>query len=154
MSTITYLLTNMVTGDEYVGVTSAIAGLQGRLWNHKHRSTMNKYQHLPLYANIREYGWDNFRSSVLCEGDDEKYMCWLLQPTLNQCWVGKKPISQVQVEAARQANNKKVLCVETGVVYENARLADEATPTASYKGISAVCLGKRQRHGGFRWEFI
>lgn len=149
---ITYLLTNMITGEEYVGHTNDRKGLPGRLRNHKYRSKLDQYQHLPLYKNIKEYGWENFRSSVLCEGNEEEYYCWLLNPPLNQCFVGKKPVSQLQVQRSRESRNKPVRCIETGVVYENSRVID--LPGVSYKGVSGVCRGKRETHGGYHWEFV
>jgi hypothetical protein len=150
--TITYMLTNMVTGEEYVGVTTN--ELRVRCYHHKCRAKQGNHNHLPLYQNINQYGWDNFRSQVLCEGNDEEYYCWLMQPTLNQCWVGKKPISEIQVKACKESNSKKILCVETGVVYDSARDAGRALGKPKlFKGISNVLRGKVETAGGYHWEY-
>lgn len=51
--------------------------------------------------------------------------------------------------------SKAVLCVETGVVYKNARTASAETG-ANYTSISDVCNHKRGRTkaGGYHWEFV
>ena len=149
------MITNMATGDTYVGVTSAQKGLNGRLSNHKGRSITGKYNHLPLYANINQYGWDNFRPQVLCEGNEEEYYCWLMQPTLNQCWVGLKPISDIQVKACQESNSKQILCVETGVVYSSAREAGRLLNKPKlYSSISNVLRGKAETAAGYHWEVV
>ena len=145
----------MITGDTYVGVTSDRNGLKGRCYKHENRAKRGEHNHLPLYKNINEYGWSNFRSQVLCEGDDEEYYCWLMQPTLNQCWMGRKPISQVQVKAVQKANSKQIRCVETGVVYSSARDAGRQLGNPKlYSGISNVLRGKVERAGGYHWEYL
>ena len=147
------MLTNMVTGDTYVGVTNSKQGLKHRLACHKNRAQVGKHNHLPLYKNINTYGWDNFFAQTLCEGDDEEFYCWLMQPTLNQCWVGRKPISQKQVEATRKARMKAVLCVETGKVYASATEASQET-NALTSAISMCCKGTRNLAGGYHWKFV
>jgi hypothetical protein len=151
----TYLLTNLITGDEYVGVTGDKKGLKKRLANHKERARCGRYNHLPLYANINEYGWDNFHAKVIQEGDHEEYYCWLMRPTLNQCWVGKKPISQKQVEACRKANSKAIRCVETGAVYKSAREAGrQLGKDKLFSSISNVLKGKAETAAGYHWEYV
>ena len=48
---------------------------------------------------------------------------------------------------------KRVLCIETNIVYDSISDADKATGV-SFKNISAVCRGKRGKAGGFTWKFI
>lgn len=55
-------------------------------------------------------------------------------------------------KASVEACKKKVICIETGIIYESAREASKCTG-ASYKSISNVCLGKRKRTKGFHWKF-
>lgn len=47
----------------------------------------------------------------------------------------------------------KVLCVETGIIYESGRQASEITGT-SRSGISNCLRGKRKRAGGYHWKEI
>jgi len=145
----TYLLTNLLTGDEYVGVTGCRGGLKQRLIHHKSLAKKGRHNHLPLYENINKYGWENFIARVLCEGDDEEYVCWLLRPSLNQCWVGKKPVSQVQVEAARAARHVAVRDTKTGKVYESMKAARLDT------GCSESSISRSIRQGAkYRWEKV
>lgn len=48
---------------------------------------------------------------------------------------------------------KKVLCIETNVIYDSISDADKATGV-HFKNISAVCRGKRAKAGGFTWKFV
>lgn len=52
-------------------------------------------------------------------------------------------------------NQKKVLCVETGVIYNSAVAAHKATG-ADVRNISKVCRGKPNSHttGGYHWRFV
>lgn len=55
----------------------------------------------------------------------------------------------------KPVNCKKVLCVETGIVYESMHDAENETG-AKYKNISKVCKKEygRKTAGGFHWEII
>lgn len=63
---------------------------------------------------------------------------------LSELKIGKKPI-----------NCKKVLCVETGIIYESMHDAEKSTG-AKYKNISKVCKREygRKTAGGYHWEII
>lgn len=150
---VTYLLTNVITGDEYVGVTADKKGLKQRCNHHKARAKKGKHNHLPLYANINKYGWENFTSKVLCEGDDESYYVWLMCPTLNQLWRDDWTTPNEVRRKISDGVSKQVLCVETGVVYKSATEANNNTP-ANYAAISRCCSGKQKTAGGFHWEFL
>ena len=69
-------------------------------------------------------------------------------------WEGKERPKAVVAKIA-EANSKAVLCVETGVVYPNARIAAEAVGT-QYSSISAVCNNRNNRTlaGGYSWRFV
>lgn len=58
--------------------------------------------------------------------------------------LGKKPI-----------NCKKVLCIETGIIYDSMHTAEKETG-AKYKNISKVCKGKygRKTAGGYHWKIV
>ena len=145
----TYLLTNLVTGDAYVGVTTEV---KQRLIQHKSRAKKNTHNHLPLYDNINTYGWHNFYAQTLCEGDSEQYMVWLLQPTLNQCWNGRVCPDQV-VSATKEANSRKIKCVETGVVYSSLKEASTAVGKPEGRSISQVLRGKNETAYGYHWVY-
>ena len=58
--------------------------------------------------------------------------------------LGKKPI-----------NCKKVLCIETGIIYDSMHTAEKETG-AKYKNISKVCKGEygRKTAGGYHWRIV
>lgn len=51
-------------------------------------------------------------------------------------------------------NCKKVLCVETGIIYNSMHIAEKETG-AKYKNISKVCKGEygRKTAGGYHWQY-
>lgn len=67
----------------------------------------------------------------------------------------RKRSAAVQENIARlnRAKAKKVLCVETGVVYESTHEAGRQTGYAQ-ANISAACRGRRERAYGFHWEYV
>lgn len=71
-----------------------------------------------------------------------------------------KPRSEETKRKLREAHRrpfnkhvKKVVCVETGVVYPSIIDAFEQTGV-DRAGICLVCNGKRKSAGGFHWEFV
>lgn len=51
-------------------------------------------------------------------------------------------------------NCKKVLCIETGIIYDSMHIAEKETG-AKYKNISKVCKGEygRKTAGGYHWQY-
>lgn len=152
----TYLLTNLITGDTYVGCTGDKNGLKMRLVHHKSRAKLGKHNHLPLYENINTYGWENFYPQVLCEGDEEEYYVWLMQPTLNGTKGGRGghgPSSEKTNQLISEGNRKSVRCVETGEVFE--RMMDAAEFAGVSGGMITMAVqGKRKSAGGYHWEWV
>lgn len=56
-------------------------------------------------------------------------------------------------ERVAKSKYKKVLCVETGIVYESLKSAALATGTKD-SNISRVCHGRRKTTGGYHWEYV
>lgn len=50
-------------------------------------------------------------------------------------------------------NAKRVMCVETGEIFECITAVERATGICS-KNINAVVVGKRNRAGGFHWKYV
>jgi hypothetical protein len=87
-------------------------------------------------------------------------------------WFSTTRFKSVEAVYAHKENNKKsaakatktknsgagnhnataILCVDTGIVYATQRAAADATGALQAK-ISEVCNGKRNKAGGYRWEF-
>lgn len=49
-------------------------------------------------------------------------------------------------------NRRKVLCVETHIIYESTIEAEKSTGT-NHSNISAVCKGKHKTAGGYHWQY-
>ncbi|WVQ00107.1 hypothetical protein [Synechococcus phage MA10] len=147
----TYLLTNIETGDTYVGTTRQ--DLLQRLYNHRGRSRGGKYDHTPLYGNMKEYGSHNFKIELLAEGDREEEFISKLKPTLNTDHDGKgrNRNHEQQVKASRK-RMRPVICVETGVVYESAAQAAKELGLFPNK-ITMTCQGKQKSYKKLHWEY-
>ena len=50
-------------------------------------------------------------------------------------------------------SKKKVLCVETGIVYDSCGEAGRKT-NINKKCISSVCIGKQKTAGGYHWMYV
>ena len=55
-------------------------------------------------------------------------------------------------ESMKGKNSKKVLCVETGEVFESTVEAQRKT-SVSHQNISYACKGKLKTAGGFHWQY-
>ena len=65
---------------------------------------------------------------------------------------GKK-LSEEHKRKLGEANSKKVLCRETGTVFNSVR--DAYRKTGIYhSNISKVCLGKLKTAGGYHWQYL
>lgn len=54
---------------------------------------------------------------------------------------------------ANHSQAKKVICIETKLVYSTIKEAGECIGI-NFKNISEVCRGKRNTAGGFHWEYV
>lgn len=50
-------------------------------------------------------------------------------------------------------NRRKVMCIETGIVYESMRDAANAVGTP-HSNIGSVCTGKTKTAGGYTWKYV
>lgn len=65
----------------------------------------------------------------------------------------KNKIALEMLEKARKAQKKKILCVDTGVVYDSLLDAGKKTGIV-FQNISKACKKQRPSAGGYSWEFI
>lgn len=184
-----YKITNLVTGDFYIGQT---IDFQERVTQHK-RDPQPK-----MREDVAKYGWDNFKFEILEEcpreelNDRENYYISELDPAYNtikihnwthtpetcekirQAKLGQThepesckkmsekrlgvTLSEEHKEKCRQASlgnksrSKSVVCVETGEVYPNIKIAAAAVginPSA----ISCVIRGVNVTAGGYHWRY-
>ena len=159
-----YKATNKVNGKSYIGRTN-YRRLKQRIACHMWYAR-NVISNLPFANALRKYDRDGFTWEVLEECDKdvvgEREMYWIeqLQPYYNVTRGGDGGTTGIQCpdhvrDATRKANSKKVLCVETGEVYDSARDAGRKLGKPKlYGGISNVLRNKAERAGGYRWEYI
>lgn len=62
-------------------------------------------------------------------------------------------VSLAALQEAREKQKKKILCVETGIVYDSLTEAGRLSGVL-FQNISKACNGIRQHAGGYKWEFI
>ena len=58
-----------------------------------------------------------------------------------------------QKDNAIKGNSKKIRCVETGKIFDSARIAAKEM-SLNNSTISSVCNGKRKTAGGYHFEFL
>jgi len=63
----------------------------------------------------------------------------------------KRKISEAQKN--RKDQSKKVLCIETGEIFESVHEATRKTGV-DFSSISRVCSGKLKTTGGYHWEYL
>lgn len=63
-----------------------------------------------------------------------------------------KPEEQKQKMRESSPKNKRVLCVNTGVIYTSA--SEARRQTGGSRHIESVCLGKRKTSGGYSWKYV
>ena len=64
-----------------------------------------------------------------------------------------KPLSEETKRKLSDAHSKRVMCVETGVIYESVKQAAEAVGRNS-TNISAACNGRLNTSGGYHWKHV
>lgn len=138
----TYLITNIITGEKYVGRTKLKFK---KRWG-CHKSMARRGLAGKLYNNIRQHGEENFTMEELCEGNREKEFIEKLNPELNM------PAPTNYTKAVK-VTRRRVRCVETGEEYNSIAEAERLN-NISRCGVSNVLNGRAHSAGGFRWEFI
>lgn len=68
---------------------------------------------------------------------------------------GKRKSEEMRkkISGAHHPRARKVLCVETGEVFDCITIASK-TKNLNYRNISNVCIGKRNKCGGYSWRYL
>lgn len=138
------------TGRVYIGCTEL--PLEQRFQNGR------GYHHNPeLFDDILSYGWNSFTKEVVAEYFDEpdarQHEHELIQnyPDGYNIYRG---IKGYEPTGNPRTAPKRVLCVETGIIYDSIKEAARQTGLCKQK-ISYCCRGVRyKRTGGFHWKFV
>ena len=148
---IIYVHINKINGKAYVGQT--VQTLRNR-WFKGHYSTCTHF-----YNAILKYGWDNFEHKVLECGlnkeeldDREKYWIEYFDSVNNGYNIrlggSNQALTEEHKKKIQESNaktlGKKVVCVNTGQIYESANAAKRATGA---EHIGDCCSGKLQSAG-------
>lgn len=64
---------------------------------------------------------------------------------------GRCLLTPEQIRLASLKRAKKVICIETGIIYES---VNDAMRKTNNQHISEVCLGKRKTSNGLHWKFV
>lgn len=82
-----YIITNKITGDQYVGSSKNI---ERRWYNYRSKGYRDKYKSYKIYMAITEYGLENFTFEVLeyCQEDirkeREQHYIETIKPSYNE----------------------------------------------------------------------
>ena len=82
-----YKITNIITGDFYIGSS---CNIKQRWSQHKNPSVWKLYPNLGLYKDMAKYGRDNFTFEIIEKTDNlkerEQYYIEKLNPSYNNLW--------------------------------------------------------------------
>lgn len=160
-----YMHINVINHKVYIGQTNRKPEYR---WNNGKGYMSQKY----FWNDIEKYGWNNFDHLILKDNltkeeadnlekyyinryraGDEKY-------GYNGTFTGSYYIEPKQ-ESFVHGNAKPVVCVETGQVFANAKLASEWAGLKSQSTIGLCCNGKRKSAGkhpktkqSLHWRFV
>jgi len=104
---------------------------------------------IKLYRSSEsEYGYNVLKGGNVLSGhsDETKNK---ISKTMSVLQLGENNTMYGKPSPAR----KKVLCVETGIIYESLMSTQDKTGI-QFKNIHKVCQGQRHTAGGYRWKYV
>lgn len=133
-------------GKVYIGQTSQIPK---KRW----KSGVGYINNEQFYRSILKYGWENFKHEILYTNltKDESIR---KEKELICFYKSNDPKYGFNISDGfgRTGDGKKVLCLETGVIYNTAADA-EADTKVNRMHIGACCRDERISAGGYHWRF-
>lgn len=136
-------------GRVYVGCTNLPL-------NQRFQGGRGYFHNEEMKNDIIQYGWANFKSSVIGEFESEE-----LARRREHKEIQRYENSYNKYRGASKSSNpnftpdrKPVLCVETGIIYPSIYQAAVMTGLSKQK-ISYCCRGVRYKTtGGYHWKFV
>lgn len=115
-------------------------------------TTIEEYQEMQQKINNLRELWNRRRTELL-KSKDRRH---LASEKAKERWNSEDERNRLynNLDSAIEARKRKVLQVETGVVFESISAAAKAVGLVQGSGIVSCCTGKRKRAGGFHWEYI
>lgn len=162
-----YLHTNLTNGKMYVGITGKGA---------KHRWGKGYRHCIKLYRAIKKYGWNGFDHRVLVENLTKEEAERIEQNLISDLMLqddrygyniangGSAPImtedTKKKISNAHKGHRdygggtprRKVLCVETGEIFESCSAAARWCGSNS-SHISNACRGNFEKTKGYHWKY-
>ena len=160
-----YKHTNIFNGKIYIGITSQ---QPEKRWKNGHGYEGNEY----FYRAIQKYGWnDGFEHEIVVDGLTKTQACAIEIELINaydstnpdkgynfssggDCGNAGCDRSEEWIEKMSEALSKPVICVESSLVYQSVKHAEQQTGVRA-SSIGAVCRGDygHQTAGGLHWCF-
>lgn len=149
-----YKHTNLINGKSYIGITSQKTY---KRWHPDHYISCKRF-----YAAIEEFGWQNFSHEVLYEVETKEEANKLEKEMIAQYKTTEAAfgynmssggIGRSGLKSKGGVKRKRVLCIETGIIYESLREAGRQTATCN-GDISKCCRGLKKTAGGYHWRYI
>lgn len=161
-------------GKVYIGITCQKPNQRWKNGSgYLRKNEYEKYEQ-PFIANaIIKYGWENIKHEVLFSGlskaeaeakeqelileykSDKKEYGYNIQHggnTHKQAETTKQKLRELRT--GQPANNRKrVMCLETNVIYDSYKEAAKENNTTT-QSISKACSGKLQKAGGLHWKCV
>lgn len=67
---------------------------------------------------------------------------------------GKILSENTKIKMSESSDKKKVLCIETKIIYDSIKDASNVIGSCLRTGIVACCKGRRKTCGGFHWKYV
>lgn len=143
-----YKISNLTNSKIYIGSSKQI---RKRWVAHIKDFIDNTHDNKKLQNHFNKYGIENFMFEIVefCEEED------LIEIETNYIlkFNSIKEGFNIILPAKQPINDKRVKCVETGIIYKSINEAAEKTGVRS-DSISAVCRGIQAKAGGYHWELV
>ena len=167
-----YMVRNKINNKCYFGQTAQKGGFDERYRNSFPKNTHNDH----IKRAIEKYGWENFEVVKEFDSSNDPKELGRLEDLYIKMWnttdkkygynkrfgsVHGKPndetrekLSQVQYdENGRHRNDKRVKCLDNGVIYDSVKIASQTLGINS-SGIAKCCRGEQSQTNGYHFCFV
>lgn len=118
----------------------------------KYESTTDKeYCDMQNALNNKQLDWKNRLVNILKSEERKR----IVSATTKKRWSNEKEreLMENALKVAIEKRKKRVLQIETGIVFESFKEAAKAVGLKKSSGIVSCCTGKREKAGGYHWRY-
>ena len=118
----------------------------------KYESTTDKeYYEMQESLKNKQQDWKN-RLVTILKSEERKH---IISTATKKRWSDEKEREMMKnaLKVAIEKRKKRVLQIETGVVFESITEAATAVGLKQSSGIVSCCTGKREKAGGYHWRY-